>query len=368
MKNYKKAYSYIEISIGIIIIILISLIWFKTYNTFNSIANSTLSIVKIQSSFEKDDIKKLKINKNNITWIYQLKNNINDNEALSLILDWNINISGSELWLGIVASNLNNNIWDNLFDIKNFNDFDYINPQIYIFSEQKLGDNINWINFIWNWTLWWDDKSINTFVYKVFDKKTNIIIADNTDINNPPTANDFQYWFNIWYNETTFDWKILSNANDIDSDILTASIISNWGKWTFSISWNNITYNYNWGGEWIDSCTILINDWNWWNTNIDILVSIDLFAPNKLMEAFPSLDTKGAAFTNWIIRFDENIGSVINIGFNNWWTVSVMWWIWTNELSIEWNAPNADFTYITITVEDEAWNQRVITTNHYDLY
>lgn len=210
-------------------------------------------------------------------------------------------------------------------------------------------------------------------VYQVIDAAGNISTATltvNVSANVAPTASNFTLWTNVWNAAKTFDWKVLSSAADANGDSLTASVQTNWTKWTFVVSWTNVTYTPNAWQTWSDTCTLRISDGNWWTVNITITVNwIDTLAPTSLSWSSSAPDTQWQTYTWLQATVNENLNASMvwqSWSTSKWWSYTITWISWTT-ITFNYTAPNwlswtpAQRTdVITMTLVDTVWNS---TTN-----
>lgn len=120
--------------------------------------------------------------------------------------------------------------------------------------------------------------------------------------------------------------------------------------------------------------------WFCFNTN-DVLnyeysYVADLVIPTKVSEDFHLLDTTWWVWT-WTITFNKNIFSASDLKFINvtdwtdmWWLVSVSDWLWTDTLTLYFEAPvslTKIDVFISLKVNDKSWNSSDILSDSYIL-
>jgi len=225
----------------------IAIIAFSTFNIFNNTLSSTWNIVKSLWSFEQNDLVKLKIDKKNVSWTYQLKNNIKDSELLNLTLSWSTNLTNETLWIWIVSTNLSDNLWNSEYNTLNFTEEDKSAPTLFLFSLNKLSQDTKWLTLIWTGTLIWSDKTVNTYVYRIFYKLNPTLSINNTWTQNLLSFNSIT---DQELNTVTF------------SNIITLSYINDWISISIDTSGCSSVclYRINWG--WFVNTPWTINKWD----------------------------------------------------------------------------------------------------------
>lgn len=200
--------------------------------------------------------------------------------------------------------------------------------------------------------------------------------SPNTPTSSPnvaPTRSDFTYWTSIGNSSKTFNWLTLSSAADANSDTLTATVKTDWTKWSFNVSWNNLTYNPNASMTGSDSWVITISDGHGWTKDVTITVNdIDTVAP-----LYQSATINVSSWTTWsgTVTFSEwstlSGLAIINASDNTpaWWSVTVSSWSWTSTETLSITAPNNPWNFVKIrgTVTDLAWNASNFETDPWQL-
>lgn len=193
-----------------------------------------------------------------------------------------------------------------------------------------------------------------TIGWTINDMFTSITVAANV----APTANNFTYDTNIWNAAKTFDWNVLSAAADANGDSLSASVKTQWTKWTASISWNNLTYTPNAWQWWSDTVVVTISDGNWWSVDITITVNgIDTAAPW----------TPTVSIATWATYTNSTANSISITDSDNIWVTwryvtsdsssTPTWWAWTSTKPTTWTISSWDGTKtLYVFTKDAAGN------------
>jgi hypothetical protein len=98
-----------------------------------------------------------------------------------------------------------------------------------------------------------ENQTFDFFNFHTLDL-TNIVPAT------APTANNFTFGNNIYNQATTFNWKELSNASDINGDDLNISAQTNGTKGNITVNGDNVTYTPSQNKSGSDDFNLTIND------------------------------------------------------------------------------------------------------------
>lgn len=323
MDLYKKWLDFTQLWIYTLAVWVISIISFITFNSFNNTASSTSSITKAISNFDNTELKKLKIEKQNISWVYQLKNGIKDSEVLSITLDWKTNLWDKSIWIWYASANLSTNKGDDKYSFDNFSETDFSNPQAYVFSQEKLSWDAKWLTYVWTGTLIWSDKTVNTFVYKVFDK-VNTAVVQQLPVwlwKLPDPTVLVMFWdpkvssqqlssvpFKVT-NNWLVSWKLFIDSLDMWVNIL---------PWDDYITYMDLTGT----PDWLKTFNVVLKDSDntWYDDSNTISKSV-------------TIDTTWAQLLS-TTTYNVNAGEVVNITLN--YDSLLQTSVWINDASIPW--------------------------------
>jgi hypothetical protein len=183
-----------------------------------------------------------------------------------------------------------------------------------------------------------------------------------------PTADDFTLSANIGNTAKTWDWKLLSNAQEWlcwPWDISFDSIITQWTKWTCSVVWDIITYTPSPNKTWSDSCVVQIKDNE--NSTVNFTVTVDGIHTTAPVVWTAELYNWNYTwiYYKWIVSARASVvgSNISTCQYTIWWSWMAgtysNWYCYANNIS-----PNTDIT-LNFRATDTYGNVWTWTSNAY---